>query len=226
MGRGTGPSTVKLYYRIGEVAGIVGVEPHVLRYWETEFPTIRPQKSRSGQRVYSRRDVDKLLRVKELLYAQRFTIAGARQRLRDGTFEPLPSVARSEGIAEADCLEPTESAVSDAFGKSDAIECGNALEHPIETGNALEHPQKVDTVVDTVVVAHHHAAQSLRTALLSVRSDVSRLLDSIERRRAPLAETTIESDTSEAQAPLSPTEELAPVAVSHGTRGENRTVNS
>jgi DNA-binding transcriptional MerR regulator len=75
---------VKLYYRIGEVAGLVGVEPHVLRYWETEFPSIRPQKSRSGQRVYSRRDVDKLLRVKELLYAQRFTIAGARQRLKEG----------------------------------------------------------------------------------------------------------------------------------------------
>jgi hypothetical protein len=76
-----------------------------------------------------------------------------------------------------------------------------------------------------MVVAHHHAAQSLRTALLSVRSDVSRLLDSIERRRAPLVETTIESDTTEAQAPLSPTEELAPIAVSHGARGDNRIVN-
>lgn len=75
---------VKLYYRIGEVAEIVGVEPHVLRYWETEFRTIRPQKSRKGQRVYNRRDVEKLLRVKDLLYNQGFTIAGARKRLRDG----------------------------------------------------------------------------------------------------------------------------------------------
>jgi DNA-binding transcriptional MerR regulator len=60
----------------------VGVQTHVLRYWESEFPSIRPQKSRSGQRVYSRKDVAKLLRVKELLYAEGFTIAGARQKLR------------------------------------------------------------------------------------------------------------------------------------------------
>ena len=79
----------KLYYRIGEVAGIVGVEPHVLRYWETEFRSIRPQKSAKGQRIYSRRDVETLLKVKELLYAHRFTIAGARRKLRDGGIEPL-----------------------------------------------------------------------------------------------------------------------------------------
>jgi DNA-binding transcriptional MerR regulator len=78
----------KLYYRIGEVAGIVGVEPHVLRYWETEFRSIRPQKSAKGQRVYTRRDVETLLKVKELLYAHRFTIAGARRKLREGGLEP------------------------------------------------------------------------------------------------------------------------------------------
>ena len=75
---------VKLYYRIGEVSQIVGVEPHVLRYWETEFRSIRPQKSRKGQRIYSRRDVDKLLKVRDLLYTHGFTIAGARRRLREG----------------------------------------------------------------------------------------------------------------------------------------------
>ena len=73
---------LKLYYRIGEVAEIVGVEPHVLRYWETEFRSIRPQKSRSGQRVYSRRDVEKLVRVRDLLYSQGFTIAGALLAVR------------------------------------------------------------------------------------------------------------------------------------------------
>ncbi|HYQ00202.1 MAG TPA: MerR family transcriptional regulator [Polyangiaceae bacterium] len=82
------PLPVKLYYRIGEVSEIVGVEPHVLRYWETEFRSIRPQKSRKGQRIYSRRDVDKLLKVKELLYSHGFTIAGARKRLREGGAEP------------------------------------------------------------------------------------------------------------------------------------------
>jgi DNA-binding transcriptional MerR regulator len=88
LGSREGELPVKLYYRIGEVAGIVGVEPHVLRYWETEFRTIRPQKSRKGQRIYSRRDVEKLLRVKDLLYVQGFTIAGARRRLREKGVEP------------------------------------------------------------------------------------------------------------------------------------------
>ena len=83
---------VKLYYRIGEVSEIVGVEPHVLRYWESEFRSIRPQKSRKGQRIYSRRDVDKLLKVKELLYSHGFTIAGARKRLREGGAEPEQQV--------------------------------------------------------------------------------------------------------------------------------------
>ncbi|WP_437483486.1 MerR family transcriptional regulator [Sorangium sp. So ce1014] len=83
----------KLYYRIGEVAGLVGVEPHVLRYWETEFRSIRPQKSAKGQRVYSRRDVETLLKVKELLYSHRFTIAGARRKLREGGIEPPPADA-------------------------------------------------------------------------------------------------------------------------------------
>ncbi len=83
---------VKLYYRIGEVSDIVGVQPHVLRYWETEFRSIRPQKSSKGQRVYSRRDVEKLLRVKDLLKNQGFTIAGARKRLSEPTpvTEPGP----------------------------------------------------------------------------------------------------------------------------------------
>jgi DNA-binding transcriptional MerR regulator len=79
---------VKLYYRIGEVSDIVGVEPHVLRYWETEFRSIRPQKSRKGQRIYSRKDVEKLISVKDLLYTHGFTIAGARKKLREGGAEP------------------------------------------------------------------------------------------------------------------------------------------
>lgn len=78
----------KLYFRIGEVARIVGVEPHVLRYWETEFRSVRPEKSRKGQRVYSRRDVETLLRVRELLYDHRYTVAGAKRKLRGDGLEP------------------------------------------------------------------------------------------------------------------------------------------
>lgn len=73
----------KLYFRIGEVSGIVGVKPYVLRYWETEFPDVRPAKSKSGQRLYKRRDVESLLRIRKLLYEEKFTINGARKRLKD-----------------------------------------------------------------------------------------------------------------------------------------------
>ena len=79
----------KLFFRIGEVAGLVGVEPHVLRYWEREFRSIRPTKSAKGQRVYSRKDVENLLRVRDLLYRDGFTIAGAKKKLQrhDGAVE-------------------------------------------------------------------------------------------------------------------------------------------
>jgi DNA-binding transcriptional MerR regulator len=71
----------KLYYRIGEVCKIVGVEPYVLRYWETEFPSLAPRKSKAGQRVYRPKDIELLLTIRRLLYEERFTIAGARKQL-------------------------------------------------------------------------------------------------------------------------------------------------
>lgn len=92
------PHPVKLYYRIGEVSDIVGVEPHVLRYWETEFRSIRPQKSRKGQRIYSRRDVEKLITVKDLLYSHGFTIAGARKKLREGGAEPPAAEEQEKAV--------------------------------------------------------------------------------------------------------------------------------
>ena len=73
----------KLYFRIGEVSDIVGVKPYVLRYWETEFPDIKPTKSKSGQRLYRKKDVELLLKIRELLYTERFTINGAKQRLKE-----------------------------------------------------------------------------------------------------------------------------------------------
>jgi len=73
----------KRYYRIGEVSKLTGVKPYVLRYWESEFRFMAPQKSRSKQRLYRRRDIDIILLVKKLLYEQRFTIAGARKKLRE-----------------------------------------------------------------------------------------------------------------------------------------------
>jgi DNA-binding transcriptional MerR regulator len=71
----------KLFFKIGEVCELAGVQAHVLRYWESEFPMLAPQKNRAGQRVYRRRDVEMALRVKELLYEDQYTIAGAKKRL-------------------------------------------------------------------------------------------------------------------------------------------------
>jgi DNA-binding transcriptional MerR regulator len=73
----------KIFFKIGEVCDIVGVQAHVLRYWETEFPQLSPQKNRSGQRSYRRRDVEIALRIKELLYEDMFTIAGAKKKLQN-----------------------------------------------------------------------------------------------------------------------------------------------
>jgi DNA-binding transcriptional MerR regulator len=72
----------KLYFRIGEVAALCRLPAYVLRFWESEFPQLKPVKSSTGQRMYRRRDVESVLRIKQLLYEQGFTIVGARQQLR------------------------------------------------------------------------------------------------------------------------------------------------
>lgn len=102
----------KIYFKIGEVCALVGVQAHVLRYWETEFSMLSPQKNKSGQRSYRRRDVEMALRIKQLLYKEMFTIAGARKKLqseqRDGSrskpaTKPVHAPA-SQGNIEAPTL--------------------------------------------------------------------------------------------------------------------------
>jgi DNA-binding transcriptional MerR regulator len=90
----------KLYFRIGEVASLCRLPAYVLRFWETEFTQLKPVKSSTGQRMYRRRDVENVLRIKQLLYEQGFTIAGARQHLRseakaDKTQATIPFPAQS-----------------------------------------------------------------------------------------------------------------------------------
>lgn len=78
----TPPIPDKLFFRIGEVSQLVGVEPYVLRYWESEFPSLSPKKSNTGQRMFRRKDVEMLLNIKQLLYDRKFTIEGARKALK------------------------------------------------------------------------------------------------------------------------------------------------
>lgn len=84
----------KIYFKIGEVSEIVGVEPYVLRYWESEFPALKPTKSRSQQRMYRKRDVELLLKIKKLLYQDMYTIAGAKRQLsRSGEKSSSPQMS-------------------------------------------------------------------------------------------------------------------------------------
>jgi DNA-binding transcriptional MerR regulator len=117
----SGPPEIpdKLYFKIGEVSDLLGVEPYVLRYWETEFAMLSPKKSGTGHRLYRRKDVELLLRIKHLLYDRKFTIEGARQSLHEEmrhpktragkttiqrdlfAADPLPEIRRElEGILE------------------------------------------------------------------------------------------------------------------------------
>ncbi len=102
----------KLYFKIGEVCEIVGVEPHVLRYWEQEFPQLAPQKSTAGQRLYRRKDVETALRIKILREDEGFTIAGAKKRLSAeraaaGRLKVVPIERPADTTAEAAPVEDT-----------------------------------------------------------------------------------------------------------------------
>ncbi len=107
----------KLFFKIGEVCEITDTQPYVLRYWESEFPALAPAKNSSGQRIYRRRDIETILRIKQLLYEEGFTIAGAKKRLEvemagrgdtplpqlppDGGDTPQPAAAAPSGDGAA-----------------------------------------------------------------------------------------------------------------------------
>lgn len=94
----------KPYFKIGEAARICGVKPHVLRFWETEFRSLKPQKSRSQQRVYRRKDLEHLLRIRHLLYEERFTIEGAKTRLRELGHDEGPAPQRPPPVLDREAL--------------------------------------------------------------------------------------------------------------------------
>jgi DNA-binding transcriptional MerR regulator len=165
----------KLYFRIGEVATLVGVEPHVLRYWEREFRSIRPTKSAKGQRVYSRRDVENLMRVRDLLYSEGFTIAGAKKKLHrsDSAGEGLAAAApfghAADGLAAA---APFGHA---ADGLAAAAPLGHAADAESQThGQATEErgtaPQPVES-------------SKAQTQLLAMREEIEAFLAELDGPR-------------------------------------------
>jgi DNA-binding transcriptional MerR regulator len=101
----------KLYYTISEVSELCGVKPHVLRYWEGEFPTLRPRKGRGGSRRYRRRDIEEVLAIKSLLHEQGYRIAGARKHLAQRTAAPAgsaPAAASQLAIPFAQLARPAQ----------------------------------------------------------------------------------------------------------------------
>lgn len=136
----------KIFFKIGEVCDLVGVQAHVLRYWETEFPMLSPQKNRSGQRSYRRRDVEIALRIKELLYDDLYTIAGAKKKLqtelRETTrlkivpSEPASPPPMTESfIREVKSVEPPVEEIGEenfADAEIGEIETAEAVTAPIE----------------------------------------------------------------------------------------------
>lgn len=108
------PIPNKLFFKIGEVCEITDTQPYVLRYWESEFPALAPAKNSSGQRIYRRRDIETVLRIKQLLYEEGFTIAGAKKRLETemagrGTTPQSQAAAVVESEEEAE--DPTKKAL-------------------------------------------------------------------------------------------------------------------
>lgn len=89
----------KLYYKIGEICEICGIQPHVLRYWESEFTTLSPTKNKSGQRIYRPKDLELVRTIKHLLYDQGFTIAGANKKLQESGREGVRESVADDGRA-------------------------------------------------------------------------------------------------------------------------------
>ena len=87
----------KLFFKIGEVCELTDTQPYVLRYWESEFPALAPAKNSSGQRIYRRRDIETVVRIKQLLYEEGFTIAGAKKRLEAELSGKTPTPATGDG---------------------------------------------------------------------------------------------------------------------------------
>jgi len=103
----------KLFFRIGEVSELLGLEPHVIRYWESEFPGLTPKKSDSGQRMFRRKDMELLLRIKDLLYEQKFTLEGARKALLD----KRKGSAKADVVGKITARQPAEERSANPLGE-------------------------------------------------------------------------------------------------------------
>jgi DNA-binding transcriptional MerR regulator len=149
----------RLYYKIGEACKALGIQPYVLRYWETEFPALTPSKSRSGQRVYSEKELEVIRRIKELLYEEGYTIAGAKKKLE--------AELAAGSLGEASDAEPEDEAAGDevpaappakaAAPEPEAVSAGAGPPPSLDTGDA----ERIQTLLSGIEEALEEAREIL-----------------------------------------------------------------
>lgn len=162
----------KIFFKIGEVCDLVGVQAHVLRYWETEFPMLSPQKNRSGQRSYRRRDVEIALRIKELLYDDLYTIAGAKKKLQ----VELRETTRLK-------IVPNEPAAKESFIKEVKSPEPKSEEFAVEN---LEEIEEIGDLEDTEPIA---LDEDRREALTSLAAQLLELREMLKPNKVETANT-------------------------------------
>jgi DNA-binding transcriptional MerR regulator len=179
----------KVFFRIGEVGGLTGVKPYVLRYWETEFRHLRPRKSKTGQRLYRRNDIEMILRIKELLWARKFTIAGARTELSRGvsTADKAPASAPArppevivrpdpELVRKVDELQLSTKELEEQNRTSEV----RARRANARAEQAEKRAARAERLVDELMTAANRQGHDLRTtrdALRLLRSTLHQFLD-------------------------------------------------
>src|SRR5262249_44656511 len=171
----------KLFFRIGEVCDLIKVQPHVLRYWETEFPMLSPQKNRAGQRVYRRKDVEMVLRIRNLLYEEKFTIAGARKKISEELRKnnsPRVKVVMQEKAPEVE-QHPTTHIVNEKPERDETVENSHevkeisplAAQSPAPTNPQNETLQAIEPVsmikTQRLIRVIQHNLEELLTLLTS-----------------------------------------------------------
>jgi DNA-binding transcriptional MerR regulator len=164
----------RLYYKIGEACKALGIQPYVLRYWETEFPALAPNKSRSGQRVYSEKEMEIIRRIKELLYDEGYTIAGAKKKLEgelaSGVLGEGDEEEGTEGTEESPVV-PAASAdpTPEPAGMAQALLLQDAAAAPPPVPPAVSPAVPLDT--DTA-----ERVQTLRTGIAQALGEAREIL--------------------------------------------------
>ena len=162
----------KLFFKIGEVCDITGIQAHVLRYWESEFPMLAPQKNRAGQRTYRKRDVEMVLRIKELLYEDQYTIAGAKKRLTN----ELRGASKLKVVTPEMSAQLTGAQPATQFAPSpqtaEAEEASHTFDEPDDIPEQLTRPSEPEAQpTEDRRVALRRLREQLRELLVLLEAD-------------------------------------------------------